>query len=231
MPLDRTFAIGSALRLRGRRFRWLGGWAGKPLHAPLTDVVIGAFMLGALFDLVSFVGGSHSYAHNLYVAASYAFKAGAVTAVLTMLTGLWDWWTATERGSQARRMANTHLVLMVTTQLVIVSGILLRSVRYEDAFNTPGVVLALSLLGATLTGVGATFGGSLVYDYGVNVVAVSGVAGQHPANDRGVATTIPSTSEESVTMLHDPCGEHGHRTGQDADPSVASRSRFGSYIR
>jgi len=105
MPISRAFAIGSALRLRGRRFRWLGGWAGKPLPAPLTDLVIGAYVLGALFDPVSGAGGGHSSAHDLYVAASYAFKAGALAAVLTVRTGLWDRWTATERGSRARRTA------------------------------------------------------------------------------------------------------------------------------
>ena len=39
----------AALTLRGRKFKGLRGWAGKPLHPALTDVPVGAYMLAAAF--------------------------------------------------------------------------------------------------------------------------------------------------------------------------------------
>ncbi len=49
----RRFSFRPALTLRGRAFKGPRGWAGKPLHPPLTDIPIGAYMLAAAFDLIS----------------------------------------------------------------------------------------------------------------------------------------------------------------------------------
>ena len=51
----RHFSFRPSITLRGRTFKGLRGWAGKPLHPPLTDVPVGAYMLAATFDLISFV--------------------------------------------------------------------------------------------------------------------------------------------------------------------------------
>ena len=45
----RKFSVRPALALRGRKFKGLRGWAGKPLHPPLTDVPVAAYVLGAVF--------------------------------------------------------------------------------------------------------------------------------------------------------------------------------------
>ncbi len=52
----RTFSFRPALTIRGRTFKGLRGWAGKPLHPPLTDIPVGAYMLAAAFDLISALG-------------------------------------------------------------------------------------------------------------------------------------------------------------------------------
>ena len=53
----RTFSIRPTLTMRGRTFKGLRGWSGKPLHPPLTDVPIVAYVLAALFDVASVIGG------------------------------------------------------------------------------------------------------------------------------------------------------------------------------
>lgn len=53
----RRFSFRPALTLKGRKFKGLRGFAGKPFHPPLTDIPVGAYMLAAAFDVVSLVGG------------------------------------------------------------------------------------------------------------------------------------------------------------------------------
>ena len=61
----RKFSFRPVLTLRGRTFKGLRGWSGKPLHPPLTDIPIGAYVLAATFDVVSLIGGDgHSWAHD-----------------------------------------------------------------------------------------------------------------------------------------------------------------------
>ena len=38
----RTFSFRPALTLKGRKFKGLRGFAGKPFHPPLTDIPVGA---------------------------------------------------------------------------------------------------------------------------------------------------------------------------------------------
>ena len=105
----RTFSFRPSLTLRGRTFKGLRGWAGKPLHPPLTDVPVGAYVLAAAFDVISFAGGDdETWARDFYRAASFALIGGAVVSVFAALTGFWDWKRSTEKGTQARRTVNAH---------------------------------------------------------------------------------------------------------------------------
>ena len=168
----RVFTVRPALTMRGRRFKGLRGWAGKPLHPPLTDVPVAAYVLVAAFDLLSVLGESRDF----YVAGSYVLVAGAVVSVLTAVTGVWDWLRSTQRGTQAWRTANAHAAAMVTVTLLVVANVAVRAGAWDDP-ATPGAALVLSLVAGTLTALGAALGGSLVYDYGFNVET----AGDHPA--------------------------------------------------
>lgn len=47
----RRFSVRSAITLKGRAFKGLRGWAGKPFHPPLTDFPIPAYVLAAAFDI------------------------------------------------------------------------------------------------------------------------------------------------------------------------------------
>ena len=43
------------------------GWAGKPLHPPLTDIPVGAYVLAAAFDVISFgAGDDQPWARDFY---------------------------------------------------------------------------------------------------------------------------------------------------------------------
>lgn len=173
----RKFTVRPVLTIRGRTFKGLRGWSGKPLHPPLTDIPIAAYVLAAAFDVISLGGGSaHSWAREFWHAGAYAFVAGAAVSLLAALTGWWDWLKSSEPGTQARRTVNTHATIMITVTVLALADIGWRLNDYHTAAHSPFGVTVLSVVIAVLVSVGATFGGSLVFDYGFNVET----AGDHP---------------------------------------------------
>src|SRR5919199_5018956 len=172
----RKFSFRPSLTMRGRKFKGLRGWAGKPLHPPLTDIPVGAYILAAAFDLISFFGEDEEWARDFYRAATFVLIGGAVVSVFAALTGFWDWLKSTEKGTQARRTVNAHAWTMVTVTVLVLVDIGLRVFAYDGDTYTGLVALVLSLVVAVLTILGGTIGGSVVYDYGFNVET----AGDHP---------------------------------------------------
>jgi uncharacterized membrane protein len=166
----RRFSVRPAITLKGRKFKGLRGWAGKPFHPPLTDIPVAAYILAAAFDVISVVGGeSHDWAREFWHAGTYVFIGGAVASVLAALTGLFDWLRSSEPGTQARRTANTHAVIMLTVTLLALVDIALRLNSFHTETSTPAGIVVLSVVVAGLVAWGATYGGSLVFDYGFNV--------------------------------------------------------------
>ena len=172
----RKVSFRPSLTMRGRTFKGLRGWAGKPLHPPLTDVPVGAYVLVAAFDLISFAGQDQEWARDFYRAGTFTLVGGALVSLLAALTGFWDWLKSTEKGTQARRTVNAHAWTMVTVTVLVLVDAVLRVFTYADDGHTPLVVLVLTLAAAGLTAVGGTIGGSLAYDYGFNVET----SGDHP---------------------------------------------------
>ncbi|MGB8649535.1 MAG: DUF2231 domain-containing protein [Mycobacteriales bacterium] len=173
----RHFTVTPPLRITGRKNKGLRGLAGKPFHPPLTDVPITAYLFAAVFDVLSLGlhGGHHALARELFHAGTWVLVGGAAVSLLAALTGWADWHRSSEPGTQARRTINTHAVIMLTvTALVLVD--LATRLAQSDAAHTSTVCTVLSVLAAALVSVGATYGGSLVYDYGFNVET----AGDHP---------------------------------------------------
>lgn len=174
MPL---FSVRPSFTLRGRKFKGLRGWAGKPLHPPLTDIPIAAYLFAAVFDVVSYLAGhDQAWARDFYRAASFVLIGGAAVSVLAALTGLVDWLTSTEKGTQARRTANAHALAMVTVTVLVLVDIAVRVLSDWDQRSTPVGPMVLSVVAAALVAAGATLGGTLVFDYGFNVET----AGDHP---------------------------------------------------
>ena len=193
----RKFSVRPALTFRGRKYKGLRGFAGKPFHPPLTDIPIGAYLIGAFFDVLSrFFRDSAIYrASYLNRAATYIFLTGAAVSVLAILTGWADWHRSSTPGTQARRTINTHAILMISTSVVVLADIALR-LKQDDSFHhSSGKVAALSVLAALLASVGSMYGGALVYEYGFNVET----AGDHPAWHRSETDVFPGQHDGDAT--------------------------------
>lgn len=165
-----TFSVRPTFTMRGRKFKGLRGWAGKPLHPPLTDIPVAAYLFVAVFDVISFLGGNdHAWSRDFYRAASFTLIGGAAVSVLAAVTGLADWLTSTPKGTQARRTVNAHALAMVTVTVLVLVDLALRTLSSWDEQATPTGITVLSVVIALLVSVGAAIGGTLVYDYGFNV--------------------------------------------------------------
>ena len=188
----RRFSFRPSLTLRGRKFKGLRGFAGKPFHPPLTDVPIGAYTVVAVTDVLSkILHGSHPIvAGQLYKGGTFTLWVGAVVSLATALTGFWDWWKSSEPGTQARRTINAHAWTMLTATALVVVNLIFRTWLYDDAAATPWRVVILSVAILGLITVGGTLGGELTYDYGFNVET----AGDSPVWAKSEADVMPDGS-------------------------------------
>ena len=191
----RRFSIRPTLTLKGRTFNGLRGWSGKPMHPPLTDFPIVAYILAAAFDVISSIGGSdHAWAREMWHAGTFTFVAGAAVSVLAALTGLWDAWKSSEAGTQARRTINTHATIMLTVTVLALVDVAWRLNDYHTELVTPTGIVVLSVVIAALVSLGATFGGTLVYDYGFNVET----AGDSPVWHKSETDVLPGRHDPEV---------------------------------
>jgi len=174
--MARWFSIRPGVTLKGRKFKGLRGLSGKPFHPPLTDIPVAAYTMLAVFDVVSFFLGEDSeLGGNLFTAGTYVLIFGLVVSVPTALTGFWDWLKSTQKRTQARRTANWHMAVMLTVTLLAAIDLLMRQGVDSGDPATAGAMI-MSVVVAALVAFGATYGGSLVYDYGFNVET----SGDHP---------------------------------------------------
>jgi uncharacterized membrane protein len=184
----RRFSIRPTLTFRGRTFKGLRGWSGKPTHPPLTDLPIAAYVLVAAFDVISRVGGAdREWAHEFWHAGTYVLIGGAAVSVLAALTGLWDARKSSEAGTQARRTINAHATTMVIVTVLALGNITWRLNEYNTELVTPTGIMILSIVVALLVSLGATFGGTLVYEYGFNVET----AGDSPVWHKSETDELP----------------------------------------
>jgi uncharacterized membrane protein len=170
--MARWFSIKPAITLRGRSNKGLRGLAGKPFHPPLTDIPVAAYVLALAFDLISFFS-SGELAENMYNAATFVLIGGLIVSIPTALTGFWDWLKSTPKHTQAWRTANWHMAVMLTVTALVLVNLLVRDLE-DGSVNTIGMIL--SVVAGALVAFGATYGGSLVFDYGFNVET----SGDHP---------------------------------------------------
>jgi uncharacterized membrane protein len=178
----RRFSVRPAITLRGRKFKGLRGWAGKPFHPPLTDFPVVGYVLGAAFDVISVIGGDdRGWANEFWHAGTYAFIGGAIVSVFAALTGFFDWLRSSESGTQARRTANTHATIMLTVTVLAIVDIIVRLNGYNTEASTPIAIMVLSVVIAALVSWGATYGGTLVFDYGFNVETAGDSPVFHPS--------------------------------------------------
>jgi uncharacterized membrane protein len=186
----RHFSFRPTMTLKGRKNKGLRGLAGKPLHPPLTDVPITAYLFAAVFDVLSIaLHSSHPIvARQLFVAGTWTILGGAAVSVLAAATGAIDWAKSSEPGTQARRTINAHAITMITVTLLVLIDLLVRATAYHDRAYTPVLIVILSVIAAGLVSLGASYGGTLVYDYGFNVET----AGDHPAWHKSETDVFPA---------------------------------------
>ena len=177
----RKISVRPTLTLRGRAFKGLRGWSGKPTHPPLTDFPIAAYILGAAFDLISTFGRHESWARDFFRAGTYVFIGGAAVSVFAALTGFWDWIRSTEKGTQARRTATAHAWAMIVVTVLALVDIALRVNVYDSRSHPSVAIVVLSAVVALLVSIGAAFGGTLVFDYGFNVETAGDSPVWHPS--------------------------------------------------
>ena len=184
--MPRIFSIKPGLTYKGRKFKGLRGFAGKPFHPPLTDIPVTAYLLAAVFDVISYLAGEEStLGGDFYISATHVIIAGAIVSLPTALTGFWDWLRGMEREpggligkakrTQAWRTANWHMAVMLTVTAIVIVDIILRISYWDEGYAEPSVMI-LSVLAGLGVSLGALYGGELVYDYGFNVET----AGDHP---------------------------------------------------
>ena len=137
-----------------------GTWLGHPLHPLLTDIVLGAWSIGALFDVISVLTRSSEAAK----AADSLLTIGTIAAVPTSITGLTDFSTIPKPAASA---GLAHAIAMD-----ICLGAYLLSLRARSK-GKRGQGLAWSALGMGVMTVGAYLGGHLVFGKRVGVNRLS----------------------------------------------------------
>jgi uncharacterized membrane protein len=197
--MPRLFSIKPAVTLKGRKFKGIRGFAGKPTHPPLTDIPIGAYVLAAAFDVVAYIatkrGGAGTLSRDFFISATHVLIFGGFVSIFAALTGFWDWLKSTESGTQAWRTANWHMAVMLTVTALVVADILWRLGSWQDMV-AEGPSLALTLLTVVIGGLvsfGAAYGGSLVFDYEFNVEQDNGYVWEKTEEDR-----LPGTETKPV---------------------------------
>ena len=191
----RRFSFRPALEMRGRKFKGLRGYAGKPLHPPLTDLTVGAYTIAPIMLILAYLFKNSDWAADMQKAGAWVLLIGGVSSVATALTGFADWLN-TQKGTQVRRMVNAHAWTMIVLTVVVVLGLFYVFLSDDGRnFTEPSMLtLLLSLVVLGLVTVGGTIGGSLTYDWGFNVE----VATDHP---------VWHQSEQDVIHPHDPAPE------------------------
>ena len=187
--MAKYFSFRPGLDLRGRKFKGLRGFAGKPFHPPLTDVTIGGYTIAGIMVVLGyfFDYSDTEWFQGVYEAAGYVLFISYLASVPTILTGFFDWLRSTPKGTQARRMVNAHAWTMVTTNVVAL--ILLITIGWGGRGDDPSalaLVLGLLLLGLSV--VGGTLGGDLVFDWGFNVETAKDHPVWHPSDSNDYVT-------------------------------------------
>lgn len=133
-----------------------GKQAGHPIHPIITDLTIGAWLLGSAFDIVSLVKPSKV---NRQIADTL-IGIGTASAIPTALTGTADY---SGLPKEALRVGTLHGVLNVAGVALYGASLLSRKTGARE------LGVGLSLLGLGVLTASGYLGGDLVYRYQVGV--------------------------------------------------------------
>lgn len=196
--MPRWFSIKPSLTFKGRKFKGLRGWAGKPFHPPLTDIPIAAYVLVAVFDIISFVAWKKypdtNVARDFFVAGTHVIIAGAIVTIPTIITGWWDWLKSAPNRTQAWRTANWHMAIMLSMSMVVAADIMLRFAYWQTGYEqgTDSTIMILSVVIGAMVTLGALYGGAMVYEFAFNVEQDIDYAYTENPQDRYPGTSEPT---------------------------------------
>jgi nitrite reductase/ring-hydroxylating ferredoxin subunit len=144
--LDPASATGSALSdfFHGR-------WLGHALHPLVTDIPVGAWSMGALFDGLEIIG-QKAFAP----AADACVLVGIAGAVAAAATGLAEWGDTKD---EPRRLGTAHLLLNAAALTCYVASALARRA------NARRFGFAAAFIGYGATGAASFLGGELAFGY------------------------------------------------------------------
>ena len=162
---DRSFAE-RARSAAHRPALAISGPYGRPVHALLVTVPIGAWVCAVAFDVASLTVEGRAYARP----AQWLVLIGIVAAVIAAIAGFLDFRRLT-KGTRAHKVATTHMLLMdAALILFIVSFVLRRADETQFLDGTPVSAVVAAVAALLVLIVGAWIGGRLSYSYGVRVV-------------------------------------------------------------
>ena len=140
-------------------------FAGKPAHAPLTDVGIGAYTVG----VTMLVAGATGFQEAAMATASVlTIAVGLIAAIPTIITGLVDLF-GIPADAPARTLGWWHLTLMASA-----TGMFAWTFTLQLAGYSSGKIIILALTVGVISWVlliaGGYLGGALTFVYGVRVL-------------------------------------------------------------
>jgi uncharacterized membrane protein len=145
------------------------GRPGHPLHAALSDLVVGMFVLATGLACVSYIGWATEPAAK---GAWLAMVSGLAAATVTAPTGTIDW-LFMPRGSAAWKTAGVHMLAMVTTVALYALAAWRQWYGYLHGDVTRSALILVCVGVATLL-LGGFMGGSIVFVHGMRVLRLLG---------------------------------------------------------
>ncbi len=170
--IHRGFSAGGTRGQKAKNFLH-GTWVGHPLHVILTDIPIGAWTVGLVFDGLDMVSENRGFR----VAADGAIAIGVAGALAAAVSGLTDW---SDVDPPARRVGLAHVALNVGGLTLFAASLLSRR-------KARGRGRALAMLGYAMASTAARLGGNLVYEQRIGI-------------DRTASQTLPT---DFVAVMND----------------------------
>ncbi len=131
-----------------------GTWLGHAIHPILTDVVVGAWTITLLFDVVGFFVPSA----GLGPAAEIALWLGVLTGLGAIATGATDW---KDGYGEELRLGFVHALIMTATTLIYVVSGLIRL----GAVDSDGARI-VAIVGYVVLTAGSYLGGEMAMAFG-----------------------------------------------------------------
>jgi len=155
-PLDALFSHGPG---RPLKLFLNGTWLEHPLHPLLTDVVVGAWTVALLLDLLALI----FHVTGLGLASAIAVGLGVLAALASIVTGLMDW---VDLDPDELAVGVTHGTINIIATLLFAVSFFLRS---GAGWAIDALSFVIALAGYLVVSLGAFIGGSLVFRMGVMV--------------------------------------------------------------